>query len=66
MTMPNYIDIRIKRLRTPAKDSTPELLERWASREGISNAGAVLHLLSTHPQFRVFMADARNPGKETR
>lgn len=59
------IDIRIKRLRTPAKDTVLEALERWAEREGLTTSSALLHLIATHPTMKVFIREIRNPGRET-
>jgi len=66
--MPKNMEIRIKRPRTPAKDSVFEILERWASLEGRTLANAVEYLLesrSAHGRFQLFCRDERNPGKAT-
>lgn len=60
------IDIRIKRPRTPAKTSTWEALERWASLEGRTLPGAIQFILETHSgPFQAFLKATRNPGRET-
>jgi hypothetical protein len=62
------LEIRIKRQRTPAKTSTLEALEKWASLEGRSAANAVEYLLENRQaanRFHIFLVELRNPGRET-
>jgi hypothetical protein len=48
------IEVRIKRLRTVNKTSVLEALEQYAESHGLSVSGAVLNLLSTHPELRTY------------
>lgn len=59
------IEIRIKRFRTPAGVTVWEGLEKWAYMEGRTMAGAIEHLLNNSPIFRQYLAEIRNPGRET-
>jgi len=62
------LEIRIKRQRTPAKTSTLEALEKWASLEGRTAANAVEYLLENRQaatRFHIFLKELRNPGRET-
>lgn len=61
------LDLRIKRYRTPGKDSTMEVLERFASIEGRSVANCLEQILEgrLYERFQEFKWEVRNPGKAT-
>lgn len=60
IAMTKTIEIRIKRLRTEQRSGVLEVLENWARREGLTIAGATLHLLQTHPIFREYLRGIKN------
>ena len=59
------IEIRIKRTRTQTGTSVWEALESWAKMEGRTMPGAIEHLLNNSKIFREYLAEIRNPGRET-
>ena len=61
------LDLRVKRYRTENRDSTFEILERFASIEGRSPANTLEAILDGKlwERFQEFKWEARNPGKAT-
>lgn len=61
------LDLRIKRYRTPAKDSALEALEQFASIEGRSIANTLEGILEGRlwERYQTFLWELRNPGKAT-
>lgn len=59
------IELRIKRPRTEAKDSTLEILEWYAHERGRTVGQMAIRFIEQAPIFKEYAKEKRNPEKAT-